>query len=326
MSKHLATLALSTWFCLVGCGNGVGASTTLYSENDFEPPVGSASAPAGVADNGGNWSRRLLTATSTDDGLTWTKTNAVISDQADAQSIVADDVGRLYCYFVTNHEDHRDETVVAISYDQGSSWVFKTLTFTGLATGARPPVDPAVVRLDDGRFRMYFSSNMAGAVPYVSTFSALSSDGLNFTLESGVRDSRSDRSVVAPAIVPADGGVLNLFAIVHGGTNSHATATDGLNFTVQPDMTFADSEGSYFVSDGIAVTGGYRAFLFQGHYHANSHLRSAFSADGVSWSLESGHRLELDTSTGVEAETVRGGRVVRRLDGSLLMVYVSEIP
>jgi hypothetical protein len=240
--------------------------------------------------------------------------------------VVTDALGRIFVYYVTYHVDYRDATVVAVSQDNGSTWVHKEVTFTGLPSGARPPVDPASVLLPDGRIRLYYQAH-SSATSFMATYSAVSSDGLNFTVEAGVRYERTDQSVIAPAIFDC-GLVHSLFSIEHGtGENLFATSTDGgVNFTTQANVWFP---GNYLVANGIAVQGGYRAYLFGGGLTQGisaPSLASAFSTDGLQWTLEAGDRLAFDPTSNLESDTVRDPAVTALLDGSYLMVYVTEIP
>ncbi len=108
----------------------------------------------------GPWNARLLTATSSD-GLNWTRTYRVVADQADvpAAIVAADD--RIFLYFVTWCDDVHNRVVVAIS-DDTQNWAYKLVNIEGIPPGSSAPVDPAVVQIDDGRWRMYFTLGAPG--------------------------------------------------------------------------------------------------------------------------------------------------------------------
>ena len=64
------------------------------------------------------------------------------------------------------------------------------------------PVDPSVVLLEDGQFRLYFTSGPREGGSQPSTYSALSNDGVHFTVEPGVRF-QADGMVLDPNVLRA---------------------------------------------------------------------------------------------------------------------------
>jgi hypothetical protein len=55
-------------------------------------------------------------------------------------------------------------------------------------------------------------------------------------------------------------------------------------------------------------------------------MRSYFSADGTTWTLEDGERLALETASGLESGYVGDPDVVQLPDGSWFMAYATLIP
>ncbi|MDP7018057.1 MAG: PQQ-binding-like beta-propeller repeat protein [Pirellulaceae bacterium] len=96
--------------------------------------------------------------------------------------------------------------------------------------GAVTMAKPLVVRLSDGRWRMYFAARPHGELkPYGPSwlFSAVSKDGLNWERESGVRvRNTADDPLEAkgPSLVRAASGKLRLYYDGRGGIRSAAEA------------------------------------------------------------------------------------------------------
>jgi hypothetical protein len=285
--------------------------------NDFTPPSGKVPGPGEY----GPWNTRLMIATS-NDGLAWIRTNQILSDQADVPDAIIGARGWIFVYYVTWAEEVRNRIVAAISPDNGMSWVYKKVNIANVPGEWAPPVDPDVVLLDNGDFRLYFTSDPDGAGPTKpGTYSAISGDGLNFTLESGARFAVEGREVLDPTLLKI-GGVWHYFAGgVGGGVNYHATSADGLNFTRALDVQI----DKLMFANGIAVPGGYRFYCFDVESPPAHSIWSVFSTDGGTWEMEE-KILDVDVAAGLESVFVRDPAVVRLPDGTYLMFYTTLIP
>lgn len=289
-----------------------------YTTSDFTPPTGKADGP----DDFNAWSSRLLFATSTD-GLTWTRTDELITDQANVPSAVVKE-GRIFVYFVTWAEELRNQIAIAISNDGGKSWVFKEVLINGRQGN---PTDPDVVLLEDGRFRLYFTSQIP-TVSEIQTFSAISDDGITFTLEEGTRISAvEDGADVVNVKVMDIGDTLHLYGLNEYGPDGlyHATSSDGLTFTKQDII-----EEKMILSSAIALDEGYR---FYGFRHTGSkYVKYSFeidswtSEDGFTWVMDEGARLVFDGSSDMEKNFVKDPAVVQLEDGIYMMFYITAIP
>ncbi len=290
----------------------------LYTVSDFTPPTGKADGP----DDFNAWNSRLLFATSTD-GLTWTRTDQLITDQANIPSVVLKD-GRIFVYFVTWVEELRNQIAVAISNDQGKSWIFKEVHITGRQGN---PTDPDVVLLDDGRFRLYYTSQIPG-VSDIETFSAISDDGITFTLEEGTRISAAeDGANVVNVKVMKVGDILHLYGLNEYGPDGlyHATSSDGVTFTKQDTI-----DENMILSSAVALDDGYR---FYGFKHSGSkdvkysfEIDSWTSEDGFTWVMDEGARLVFDGTSAMERMFVKDPAVTQLDDGTYMMFYISAIP
>ncbi len=120
---------------------------------------------------------------------------------------------------------------------------------------------PSVVRLADGRWRMYFESRGPASTPTVIA-SAISQDMLSWTLEDGIRFATAG-GVGGPRYLPLPdgGGRLYIFESAYGPEGLtgkrismsviSASTKDGLNFVRDPGVRMKDRQGKY---DSIGIT------------------------------------------------------------------------
>ena len=134
-----------------------------------------------------NHNRRLFSAFS-EDGFTWTKEEGVrFQDYGDGKpdelftsvpDIIRLDNGDLRMYYTRGIT-----SAIALSKDEGLTWTKeRNLDLDRIA------IDPDILRLDDGTYKLFFTSfdSEFGVGPqYV--MSASSTDGINFTVDSGKR-------------------------------------------------------------------------------------------------------------------------------------------
>ncbi len=293
-----------------------------YTASDFTPPTGKAEG----ADDDNPWNSRMLFATS-EDGLTWTKTNQLIADQANVPSVTMDSEGRIFVYHVTWTEGLQNQAVVAISEDKGENWVFKKVVVDGIEENMKPATDPCIVQLEDGTFRLYFTSEIQG-VGHPEVFSSVSDDGINFVLEEGARVSIAEtgEKLIDPTVFKI-GETWHLYTLYLGGSegNFHATSEDGLTFTEEDPI-----EERMILSNGITMDGVSR---FYGFKHAeDTDAKYAFeiyswtSEDGFTWTQDEGIRLEYDEENEMEKKFVKDPAVVQLDDGTYMMFYITAIP
>jgi len=169
---------------------------------------------------------------------------------------------------------------------------------------------------------MYFSGTSPGE-PLVQTRSAVSTDGLTFVQEPGVRFSSDTGPTTAPSVIQI-GPTTHLFWILTGGINGHATSTDAMTFE---DVGTVDLGMGYVIAEsGLEFGDGYRMFVF-GPPNTDGHeLYSAHSNDGDSWALDSEALLPIDDGSSLESKGIRGATAAKLKDGTYLMVYASNIP
>jgi hypothetical protein len=166
--------------------------------------------------------------------------------------------GRLLAAFQHFPQDdgrHFDRVAVSFSNDEGRAWTRPVpLAVEGMEPGLARPFDPTLVALRDGRIRLYFTSNRSPdfrrSTPAI--YSAVSTDGIRYVFEPGVRFAVEGRLVIDCAVALHD----DVFHLVvpdngtaddmrtnqerreppRGGRGYHAVSRDGLVFERVADV------------------------------------------------------------------------------------------
>lgn len=165
---------------------------------------------------------RFYRATSTD-GINFTKTlgsgtnGAVMMPGSGSNAFVSvPDIavlpdGRWRIYFVGG-DGYQIET--AVSTDLGLSWTKEGLVAIAGMSSGRAQVDPDILVLSNGSLRLYFAASPTGKdLNNHSIYSATSTDGRNFLLDSGVRIGVANTSVgnADPDVVVLPNGKLRMY-------------------------------------------------------------------------------------------------------------------
>jgi len=289
---------------------------TLWCQQ-FMPPTGRG-CPAAVL--GGPCGRRLMSARS-DDGVTFTRTNRIVTDQGDVPDLVVDGNGWIYLYYVgATVGQEINKLAVAISRDAGETWTFQRAALEGFE-GWSEPVDPDVPdpagwhlsRFPyDGRGRHSPAHLVRGRNRRHPLHAPR--PGVRSTGRSTRPEHPADRRYLAHFRRRPDVAAWRQLArhfrrrrYLHlrrrGAVRQRRAPARGLQ--------------------RIAVDGGYRFYAFT--HDAPPVINSFFTTDGVTWIPDPGTRLEMDASTGLESEGVKDAAVVRLPDGSFFMIYVTGI-
>lgn len=296
------------------------ALTPLFStaqEDSFTPCTGYGEAPQGAI-NAGPWANRLMLAFS-EDGLTWERSNQILSDQADVPDAIVTDDGEIRIYYITWCPEELKNRIAVASSRDAVTWEFRPITLTRANNETLGmPADPTIERTDDGSYRLYFTSQIPPATRGNSHV-AISEDGYNFTYE-GLVFSVEEQNTLDVNVLKI-GEMWHYFAGGIPGRNWHAVSEDGLTFTQVEDFVQDD----IIMSNGLKLDNGYRYYGFK-QVPGNAHIVSFFTEDGQTWQLEDGIRLEMDAAGGFEAEGVKDPAVVQLPDGRWLMVYVTTQP
>ncbi|MBI2867072.1 MAG: hypothetical protein HYX97_01900, partial [Chloroflexi bacterium] len=276
------------------------------------PGSGAGQPPTGQGAADGPWRHRVVSASSAD-GLAWKADGVVLADQASVPDAVVDREGRIRVYYV----DWRNQGItVAIARADGEYDYYQ------VALAGQPfkqMVDPDVVLLPDGRYRMFYVASTPG-VPGSSNRieSAISDDGVVFTQEPGVR--LEGLGLTDPDVILV-GDVWYAYVSL-GPRNLVYISRDGSTFTFLDYLPLLGS-----VSGTIPVEGGYRMY-----YHASAggpggslSVHSAFlPAGGAAWQYE-GLRLA-PTAGSLDALGVADPAPIRLSDGTFKMFYKTFIP
>jgi len=162
---------------------------------------------------------------------------------------------------------------------------------------------PRAIWHDDSNYRLYYMEYGASCSLGVKgvVVSAISSDGENWTRESGVRlgpvCTRSEKRVLAPDIVRLPDGSGRMYAEGRNDYGSDviisARSADGIDWIPESGLRIVDPTGKISFGTPHCVElseGGWRMYC-----HALSsdayHIISAYSDDGLSWLIEPGVRI-----------------------------------
>ncbi len=153
-------------------------------------------------------------------------TNAVaerltIFERAGVATLTRLNDGRLitaHQHFPENDEGNFDKVAVRFSSDEGRTWSKPAvIQVVGLPEGMRFPFDPTLAPLPDGRVRLYFTSVRGRRIDKQppAIYSAVSSNGIDYAVEPGVRFAVEGRIVIDCAVV-LHKGVFHLYAPDNG--------------------------------------------------------------------------------------------------------------
>jgi hypothetical protein len=327
-------LAFVTLIAMVGFGQAYGQryGQAAVLNSDFTPCWG---APHGQTDPPSR--SRVLIAHSRD-GMSFQRPGnpnlALVVDRAGVPDAVVLRSGRILLYFVAGckyHDDREnkvDEIAVGVSDNNGSSWVFKNVQFTGIPWDLTRPVDPNVVLMPNGDL-ILFGTMWVGRRQHQPPlrkgriYSFLSRDG-GFTY--AFQGLRYD-----PPGGPPD-GVFDPENYRFSDTNwqIHSGGPVGYGLSTDGGKTFT-SLGQFsptYVLHDVTVTGEpgvYRAYTPSPGGVAIRSFRSD-AEPWRKWRLDPGDRLTLDPTSGVESCEVVFPTVVKLAKHEYLMMYQTVIP
>lgn len=182
-------------------------------------------------------------------------------------------------------------------------------------TASQVFADATIIRLNDGRWRMYMFANTAYR-------SAISSDGLSFVMESGFR--MREGAGQSRAIRLDDGRIRIYFS--SNGILSAVSADDGLTFVEESGtrLTVGAAGMSALTGPGIIRmrSGIYRMYFsdlpIPGEGPRPHLIKSATSTNLLDWTMESGVRVGTGASLSGNAEHPCA---IVNSDGSVTMFY-----
>jgi hypothetical protein len=244
------------------------------------------------------------------DGLTFVHDGVVLLDQASVPAAIALDDGRIRLYYV-DASTMPENTNCAESSDGGRS--FRVLGCTIQNRGGVKALDPAIVRLPDGRYRLYYYApdQQSPDAPGPHTVrSATSADGVRF-LEDGAVFTYT--GLVDPDVFWS-GREWLMFVMAQGGTVM-AKSDDGLRFSYLGPLPMAN----WGTTAPIRLPDG-RHRLYAFDQPAATIVASFVSEDGLAWTREAGVRIEAPAGY-----QLTDPYVVRLADGSWKMFYKRSV-
>lgn len=259
------------------------------------------------AQQGGPFFHQIYSATSAD-GLNWTHDGVMLLDHASVPCAIVLQDGRIRLYYV-DASTVPEGTNCAESTDGGRS--FRALGCKIEKKSSYKALDPSIVQLKDGRFRLYFYAsqpdpNTPG--PH-SIMSAISSDGVNFTEEGEVFS--YDGLVDPDVFAVGNKWLMYVFSLKDFKTVIARSKRSGVNFKyVQP----LGLEGWGTTAPVKLDDGSFRLYAF--NQRGSQYIGSFISRDGINWTQESGVRLTAPTG-----KEITDPFVVRLPDGSWKMFF-----
>jgi|GEM_PF-872864 len=209
-----------------------------------KPPGGreAGKRPRPTTERRGPWENDLHILTSSE-GFRFTSQKRFVEGGGVA-SLIRDAKGILvsaFQWFPRDRKEDFDRIAVKTSTDNGATWSTpRRIRIDGLPEHYARPCDPTLVLLGDGRIRIYFTSDQReGKQPSRSaaTYSAISSNGIDYTIEPGVRFAVSGKAVLDCAVARL-GRRWHYYAPIPGSSNGayHAVSKDGLTFKRKKDV------------------------------------------------------------------------------------------
>jgi len=197
---------------------------------------------------------------------------------------------------------------------------------------------PEVIVLPDGRLRMYFENERYpfGTPEWGHILSAISDDGLTWTIEPGVRieygGPYDDPRAIGANIFKLDDGRLRMYYSGYDGSHYRilsAVSEDGLAWTkedgVRVDVGGPDdilhASGSHVMQ---VPDGRYFMFYFGSSRDWSGCILSAVSSDGLTWEKESGCRIVPQDLQGGPYSLVSPGALVKLSDYEYRMYFAAD--
>ncbi|MCU0426606.1 MAG: T9SS type A sorting domain-containing protein [Candidatus Kapabacteria bacterium] len=271
--------------------------------------------------NNGPWNNNLMMRTSTDGNTFGAETKFI--DSSGVPSLLKDATGRIIAAFqwfpAPRNSPNWDKVAVRISQDNGRTWSqAQPIVVNGLPSGFQRPFDPTLTLTSDGRIRLFFSSGRSMSMMLdsnIATYSAISTDGVNYTFEPSVRFSVSGKAVIDPAVLRL--GSKWYFTAPKGAPQEGAysgVSDDGLIFTRRNDIP---SDASHQWTGNLVEYGAGMRFYGAG----NQGTWWSYSADGLSWSNPV--NITASTPSGARVSVIGGDpAVVKIAENNYLIMYV----
>lgn len=240
--------------------------------------------------------------------MNWTPGQSPVLEQASVPAAIVTPEGNLRVYYVDASGQGAESINCAESKDGGKT--FKVLGCVIEGRSGDKAVDPCVVLLPDGRYRLYYYA-VKGEINSRELHlicCGVSSDGVNFREENVVF---SNPGLVDPDVFWNGREWRMVVFSLDDDKLITAKSADGLSFQY---------DGPFPIDNWIIVTpvrlpdGRFRDYGFD--RPAMQEIRSFLSSDGISWTQEEGVRLAAP-----EGKSITDPSAVLMPDGAWRMVY-----
>jgi hypothetical protein len=265
-----------------------------------------APVPAPPSSGEGPYFHQVMSATSAD-GLEWKHDGRILLEHASVPAAIAFPDGRIRLYYV-DASRIPENTNCAESRDGGESFAVLGCTIEGRA--GMKAVDPSIVALPDGRFRLYYyaSAQNPDAPGTHAIHAAISADGVHFSEEG--------RAFAYPGLVDPDvfwsGREWLMFVMALNQGTVVARSDDGLSFTYAGPHAL---DGWGTTAPMRLPDGRFRLYAFD-QRGGQRRVCSFVSEDGLAWTAERGTRIEAP-----EGKEITDPFVVQLPDGSFKMFF-----
>ncbi|CAN5418477.1 hypothetical protein BH11BAC1_BH11BAC1_13800 [soil metagenome] len=206
------------------------------------------------------WERPLRMAWS-NDGVNF-NAPSIFQDSSGVPTVIKWKGDTLVCAFqwfrAPNGSLTWDRVAVKFSYDNGLSWTQPSpIVVNGLPANFQRPFDPALVTLNNDSIRIYFSSSdgmpNGGLDSTVNSYSAVSTDGVNYLFEPGARVDEVNNRVIDPSVIYFHHTYHYLAPIGRPQQGAyHYISPNGINFNKVQDIpsdTNHNWTGNYMLND-----------------------------------------------------------------------------
>ncbi|HJP29653.1 MAG TPA: hypothetical protein QGF95_03760 [Candidatus Latescibacteria bacterium] len=283
-----------------------------------------------------------------DPGTVWHKDEGVVIDVDDDRdphrvltpNAIALPGGGYRMYYYSGEPERREQGVtgciVSAHSESGDVWTKED----GLRLDVHTPdaenrtLCPDVIALPGGGYRMYYQAHSATDRSVV--LSALSTDGLDWRREPGIRFAVADAVCGSPRCVPLADGRWRLYCHEYptepAGTGIHtgnhvisAISDDGLDFEREPGVRIEQEcdleDFAVYAVEVLRLGDGTYRMYYAGWSSdpVRGRIFSATSGDGLEWVKDEG--ICLDCGGPLQSEKVSEPCVVRLPDGRFRMFY-----
>ncbi len=233
----------------------------------------------------GPWNSPLMMALS-NDGQTF-NTPTVFQDSSGVPSVVRWKGDTLACVFQWFRQPMGsatwDRVAVKFSFDNGLHWTTPTpIVIIGMPVDYQRPFDPTLAVLSSDSLRIYFSSSRGFPPPgldsSINTYSAISTDGVNYIFERNPRVDHPTGKVIDPAVIYFNGMWHDSSPIGSPQQGAyHYTSPDGLIFS--PQSNYPSDNTHNWTGNYVSFNGSELRF-----YGSGPRIWYNTSADGFNWS------------------------------------------